>query len=96
MAKQEWTRKREQQHDDVEDAELQQGHDAQEADATATRVVTQASTRKGDAADHGARDEDGGEEQVVTKDELMAEAQRRGIEGRSSMSNDELKDALGH
>lgn len=94
MPKQEWTRKREQQHDEVKDAEVQQGHSDQEADSIATRTVTKETTRKGDA-EQTDRDEDGGDEQVATKDELMAEAQRLDIEGRSTMSNAEVKSALG-
>ncbi|MFI6150831.1 plasmid stabilization protein [Streptomyces sp. NPDC051109] len=61
---------------------------------TASRNSTQgksASQRGGQRSHSG-----GGASSERTKDDLYQEAKRRGIEGRSSMTKQHLKNALGH
>ncbi|MCY0932246.1 plasmid stabilization protein [Streptomyces sp. H27-H1] len=61
---------------------------------TASRSSTQgksASQRGGEKSRGG-----GGGSSERTKDELYQEAKKRGIDGRSTMSKQQLKNALGH
>ncbi|WP_327732822.1 plasmid stabilization protein [Streptomyces nojiriensis] len=61
---------------------------------TASRSSTQgksASQRGGQKSGSG-----GGDSSERTKDDLYQEAKKRGIEGRSTMTKQQLKNALGH
>ncbi|PKQ26118.1 MAG: plasmid stabilization protein [Actinobacteria bacterium HGW-Actinobacteria-4] len=94
MPKQGWSRKRERHYGHVKDSEVQRGHSEEEAKEIAARTVNKERARKGETED-SHRDADGDHATVETKAELMAEAKRRGIEGRSTMSKAELRASLG-
>jgi plasmid stabilization system protein ParE len=102
-----WSRKRERQYQHIKDGLLERGRSEAEAEVIAARTVNKerarhgesvtasrtsiddiSSSRRGGLRSHSGR---GGR----TYRQLYAEAQARGLEGRSKMSKDELERRLG-
>lgn len=62
-----------------------------------SKTASRSSTQGGSASKRGGRKSHGGGKSSSerTKDDLYQEAKQRGIEGRSSMTEQQLKSALG-
>ncbi len=106
MPQQAWSEKRERQYEHIKEGLQQQGDSERLAEEIAARIVNKERARSGEARDssrlstqdisasrrgglrshHGA----GGR----TRDQLYAEARRRGVPGRSKMSKAELERAV--
>ena len=107
MPQQGWSRKRERQYEHIKDGLEDQGRDERTAKEIAARTVNKERARAGESEQASRSSTDdlssgrrgglrshkgpGGR----TKQQLYAEAQRRGIEGRSKMSKAELEKAVG-
>ncbi|PWH05088.1 plasmid stabilization protein [Brachybacterium endophyticum] len=103
---QSWSDKRERQYEHVKDSAKEQGRSEETAEEIAARTVNKTRAQEGEAdeASRTATDESspsrrGGEHshdgpQGRTKEQLYEDAKREGVEGRSSMSKDELEDAV--
>ncbi|MFF1409449.1 plasmid stabilization protein [Streptomyces sp. NPDC058289] len=65
---------------------------------TASRSSTQgkSASQRGGEKSRGGGSSSGGSSSERTKDDLYEEAKKRGIEGRSTMTKQQLKNALGH
>lgn len=63
-----------------------------------SKTASRSSTRGRSASQRGGEKSGsgGGSSSGRTKDDLYQEARKRGIEGRSSMTKQQLKNALGH
>ena len=106
MPQQSWTKKRERQYDHIKEGLTDRGRDEDVAEEIAARTVNKERARAGesDQASRTSTDDissgrrgglrshsgPGGR----TRDQLYAEARRRGIKGRSSMTKAELEKAL--
>lgn len=102
-----WSDKRERQYEHIKESELERGRDEDVAEEIAARTVNKERARAGEAAEAsrtsiddissgrrgGLRSHSGA--QGRTKAQLYAEARKKNIKGRSSMTKDELRDALG-
>ncbi|MFJ3231181.1 plasmid stabilization protein [Streptomyces sp. NPDC086787] len=101
-------RKRERQYEHIKESAERRGETAERAKEIAARTVNKERARSGEAAHPGkvsVRDpksayERGGERshtgaQGPTKDQLYEEARKRDVHGRSSMTKEQLKNALG-
>ncbi|EST36947.1 hypothetical protein N566_15685 [Streptomycetaceae bacterium MP113-05] len=103
-------RKRESQYEHIKQGAEQRGTSEQRAKEIAARTVNKERARSGEAGqasrvstqDRMSAPERGGKRSGrrqgpgdLTKEQLYAEAKRRGLGGRSSMSKQELKRALG-
>lgn len=104
MPRQSWSKKRERQYQHIKEGLEERGRD--DAEEVAARTVNKERARAGEATESSRTSTDdissgrrgglrshrgaGG----PTKDQLYAEARRRGIRGRSSMSKAELERAL--
>ncbi|MGW7001957.1 plasmid stabilization protein [Streptomyces sp. NPDC054933] len=98
--------KRERQYEHIKESALERGESERRAGEIASRTVNKERARAGESRTAsrqsiedmsssrrgGLRSGSGSER--PTKDQLYAEAQRRHIKGRSSMTKSELKDAL--
>ena len=102
----EWSAKRERQYEHIKDGLTERGTSEDEAQEIAARTVNKERARAGEAKQAsrtstedissgrrgGLRSHTG--EGGRTRDQLYNEARRKGIEGRSSMSKDELERAV--
>jgi hypothetical protein len=108
MPQEQWSRKRERQYEHIKDSAKERGESEDRAEEIAARTVNKNRARSGEAkqaSKSSIRDmspqERGGKRsgrpgpRGRTRDQLYAEAQRRGIKGRSQMNKKELQDALG-
>ncbi|MFF9912647.1 plasmid stabilization protein [Streptomyces sp. NPDC013457] len=99
--------KRERQYEHIKDSALDRGESTKRAKEIAARTVNKERARSGEsetASKSSTQDmsssKRGGQRshsgsQGPTYDQLYAEAQRRGVHGRSSMNKAELKRSLG-
>jgi hypothetical protein len=106
MAPQEWSDKRERQYRKIKDSAQERGESEDRAEEIAARTVNKERARAGEAKESSktstedmSSSERGGKRshsgaQGRTKDQLYEEAKRKGVEGRSTMSKKELKDAV--
>lgn len=102
-----WSTKRERQYDHIKEGLLDRGEDEDTAEEIAARTVNKERARAGESEQASKTSTDdissgrrgglrshkgaGGR----TKAQLYEEAKRKGVEGRSKMSKDELKKAVG-
>ncbi|MFG2508117.1 plasmid stabilization protein [Streptomyces rubiginosohelvolus] len=102
-------KKRERQYEHIKESQEEQGASKSRAKEIAARTVNKQRARSGESQtasrtstqDKKSAYERGGERshkgaQGPTKDQLYAEAQRKNIDGRSSMNKEQLRKALGH
>ncbi|UUU44883.1 Rho termination factor N-terminal domain-containing protein [Streptomyces sp. NBC_00162] len=102
--------KRERQYEHIKESGKQRGMSESRATEMASRTVNKERARSGESKTAGrssaqgkstsqrggAKSHGGGTSSGRTKDELYQEAKKRGIEGRSSMTKQQLKNAIGH
>ncbi|MFG2416685.1 plasmid stabilization protein [Streptomyces goshikiensis] len=101
--------KRERQYEHVKESGEKRGMSEGRAKEMASRTVNEERTRSGEsktasgsstqgksASQRGGEKSGGGSSSERTKDDLYQEAKKRGIDGRSTMSKQQLKNALGH
>ncbi|MEU5035335.1 plasmid stabilization protein [Streptomyces rubiginosohelvolus] len=102
-------KKRERQYEHIKESQEEQGASTSRAKEIAARTVNKQRARSGESKtasrtstqDKKSAYERGGERshkgaQGPTRDQLYAEAQRKNIDGRSSMNKEQLRKALGH
>jgi hypothetical protein len=106
MPQQQWSAKRERQYEKIKRSQKQQGRSEGTAKRIASATVNKERARSGEARQKSktsTRDISSGRRggrrsgtgpKGRTKDQLYAEAQRRGIKGRSNMSKSQLQRAL--
>lgn len=103
----EWSAKRERQYEHIKKSAQEQGKPAKTAKRVAAATVNKERARKGEAktaSKSSTRDMSSGKRggqrsgtnrpKGRTKAQLYNEAKRRGIQGRSSMTKDQLQKAL--
>jgi len=102
-----WSTKRERQYDHIKKSLRERGHNEDEAEEIAARTVNKERARHGESEESSTsstRDMSSGRrgglrshkgEGGRTRDQLYAEARRKGIKGRSSMNKAELERAVG-
>jgi hypothetical protein len=108
MPQGQWSRKRERQYEHIKSSAKERGTSEDRAEEIAARTVNKNRARAGEskqASKSSLNDmspqERGGKRsgrpgpRGRTRDQLYAEAQRRGIKGRSQMNKKELLEALG-
>ncbi|MGH3445507.1 MAG: plasmid stabilization protein [Nocardioidaceae bacterium] len=107
MPQRAWSGKRERQYEHVKEGLTDRGHSESEAEEIASRTVNKKRARSGEsksASKSSTRDmsssrrgglRSGHGEGGRTKDQLYAEARRKGIEGRSKMTKAQLEKAVG-
>ncbi|MET9463891.1 plasmid stabilization protein [Streptomyces sp. NPDC006544] len=102
--------KRERQYEHIKESGEERGMSEGRAKEMASRTVNKERARSGESKTAsrsstqgksasqrgGERSRSGGSSSERTKDDLYQEAKQRGIEGRSNMSKQQLKNALGH
>jgi len=107
MPQEAWNKKRERQYEHIRSSLLDRGHHEDEAEEIAARTVNKERAQQGESktASRSSTDDlspgrrgglrshsgEGGR----TRDQLYAEAKRRGIRGRSGMNKAELERAVG-
>ena len=101
-----WSAKRERQYQHIKDGQLDKGVPEDEAEEIAARTVNKTRAQEGESEEASrvsleddAPSERGGRcshsgAQGRTKEQLYEDARRQGVEGRSTMTKDELEDAL--
>ncbi|MFF2808406.1 plasmid stabilization protein [Streptomyces sp. NPDC058000] len=102
------SKKRERQYEHIKESAEQRGESTERAKEIAARTVNKERARAGESRtasrvslqDEKSASQRGGERshrgaQGPTKDQLYEEAKRRHIDGRSSMTKEELRRALG-
>jgi len=107
VPREEWTEKQERKYEHIKDSTKDQGKPTKTAKRIAAATVNKERARKGQsktASKSSTRDmpssKRGGQRSGTnrpkgrTKEQLYNEAKRRGIEGRSSMTKDQLQKAL--
>jgi hypothetical protein len=110
MPQQAWGSKRERQYEHIKSGQKKRGAGEDRAEEIAARVVNKNRARTGEANQasststqdvspqrrggkrSGNREGPGG----PTKDQLYNEARERGVQGRSTMTKAQLRQALGH
>ncbi|WP_028637205.1 hypothetical protein [Nocardioides sp. URHA0032] len=107
MPQEQWSKKRERQYEHIKEGLEDRGRDEDEAEEIAARTVNKERARHGEAKQASrASTEDisssrrGGLRSHAgaggrTRDQLYAEAKRKNIKGRSSMTKAELEKAVG-
>lgn len=102
-----WSKKRERQYEHIKDSALERGESQDTAEEIAARTVNKERARAGESEEAsrtstddisssrrgGLRSHSGAGGR--TKDQLYAEAKKKGIKGRSKMNKAELLDAVG-
>ncbi|MEU7038706.1 plasmid stabilization protein [Streptomyces sp. NPDC046237] len=101
--------KRERQYEHIKESGKDRGMSEGRAKEMASRTVNKERARSGEsksasrsstqgksASQRGGEKSGGGGSSERTKDDLYQEAKKRGIEGRSTMTKQQLKNALGH
>lgn len=102
--------KRERQYEHIKESGKERGMSEGRAKEMASRTVNKERARSGESKTAsrsstqgksasqrgGQRSQGGGSSSDRTKDDLYQEAKKRGIEGRSNMTKQQLKNALGH
>jgi len=107
MPQQQWSKKRERQYEHVKSSAKDRGESEDRAEEIAARTVnknraqsgeskraSKASTRDMSPQKRGGKRSGKPGPRGQTRDQLYAEAKRRGIEGRSNMNKKQLQDAL--
>jgi hypothetical protein len=102
-----WSAKRERQYEHIKDSEKKQGRSTRRAKQIAAATVNKERARKGEAkssSPSSTRDISSGRRGGLrsgtnrpkgrTKEQLYNEAKRRGIDGRSKMTKQQLQSAL--
>lgn len=101
-----WSAKRERQFQHIKDSQLDKGVPEDEAEEIAARTVNKTRAQEGESEEASrtsledkSPSERGGERSHSgakgrTKEQLYQDARRQGVEGRSTMTKDELEDAL--
>ena len=101
-----WSAKRERQYQHIKDSQLDKGVSEDEAEEIAARTVNKTRAQEGESDDASrtsledkSPSERGGERshsgaQGRTKEQLYEDARRQDVEGRSTMTKDELEDAV--
>ena len=101
-----WSTKRERQYQHIKEGQLDKGVPEDEAEEIAARTVNKTRAQEGESEEASrtsiedkSPSERGGERshsgaQGRTREQLYEDARRQGIEGRSTMTKDELEDAL--
>ncbi|MFD9469899.1 plasmid stabilization protein [Streptomyces goshikiensis] len=100
--------KRERQYEHIKKSGEQRGMSGGRAKEMASRTVNKERARSGEsqtasrsstqgksASQRGGEKSRGGSSSERTKDDLYQEAKKRGVEGRSTMTKHQLKNALG-
>ncbi|MFE2927921.1 plasmid stabilization protein [Streptomyces goshikiensis] len=100
--------KRERQYEHIKESGEQQGMSESRAKEMASRTVNKERARSGEsktasrsstqgksASQRGGEKSRSGSSSERTKDDLYQEAKKRGVEGRSTMTKQQLKNALG-
>ena len=107
MPQQAWSTKRERQYEHIKDGLLARGEDEDTAEEIAARTVNKERARSGEARTAsktstddissgrrgGLRSHSGAEGRTYRQ--LYAEARRKGVKGRSTMTKSELERAVG-
>ncbi|MFE5937105.1 plasmid stabilization protein [Streptomyces sp. NPDC056470] len=101
--------KRERQYEHIKESGKERGMSESRAKEMASRTVNKERARSGEtksasrsstqgksASQRGGEKSGGGGSSERTKDDLYQEAKNRNIEGRSTMTKQQLKNALGH
>lgn len=101
--------KRERQYEHIKESGEKRGMPEERAKEMASRTVNKERARSGEsktasrsstqgksASQRGGEKSGGGSSSGPTKDDLYREAKKRGIDGRSTMTKQQLKNALGH
>ncbi|MFF1343077.1 plasmid stabilization protein [Streptomyces sp. NPDC058290] len=102
--------KRERQYEHIKESGEERGMSEGRAKEMASRTVNKERARSGESKTAsgsstqgksasqrgGEKSRGGGSSSERTKDDLYQEAKKRGIEGRSAMTKQQLKNALGH
>jgi hypothetical protein len=107
MPQKAWSNKRERQYEHIKEGAKKQGKSTRTAKRVAAATVNKERARKGEAktaSKSSTRDMSSGKRGGLrsgsnrpkgrTKEQLYNEAKRRGIEGRSSMTKDQLQKAI--
>lgn len=107
MPQQGWSKKRERQYDHIKEGLLDRGNSEDEAEEIAARTVNKERARAGEsraASTTSTQDISSGRRGGLrshrgaggrTRDQLYAEARRKGVKGRSRMTKAELERAVG-
>ncbi|GMA37598.1 plasmid stabilization protein [Demequina litorisediminis] len=102
-----WSKKRERQYEHIKDSKLDSGASAEEAKEVAARTVNKERARAGESerasqtsTDDLSSGERGGRRSHSgargrTRDQLYAEAKRKNIKGRSTMTKAQLEESVG-
>ncbi|MFD3808709.1 plasmid stabilization protein [Streptomyces sp. NPDC058611] len=101
--------KRERQYEHIKESGEKRGMSEDRAQEMASRTVNKERARSGEsktaspsstrgksASQRGGEKSRGGSPSERTKDDLYQEARKRGVEGRSTMTKQQLRNALGH
>jgi hypothetical protein len=107
MPRQNWSAKRERQYEHIKDSARERGESTRTAERVAAATVNKERARAGEArtaSPTSLRDVSSGHRggkrshsgaRGRTRDQLYAEARRRGVKGRSKMTKAELERAVG-
>ncbi|WP_405787754.1 plasmid stabilization protein [Streptomyces sp. NBC_00029] len=100
--------KRERQYEHIKESGEKRGMSEERAKEMASRTVNKERARSGEsktasrsstqgksASQRGGEKSRGGSSSERTKDDLYQEAKKRGVDGRSTMTKQQLKNALG-